>query len=78
MLAGVLAALLAGLSLGAAAPKARQVYGLVFTSQVVETLPCLFSIALPPVEKEKCTPWTRRESGGPTFHPPSGIVVVGG
>ena len=62
----------------AASPQARQVYGLAWRKQVIETAPCFLSLFLPPAEQEHCTSWTRRESAGPAFHEATGIIVVGG
>ncbi|MDP2344947.1 MAG: PQQ-binding-like beta-propeller repeat protein [Deltaproteobacteria bacterium] len=62
----------------ASSPEARQVYSIVWTTPVVETRPCLLSVVLPPSEKERCSSWTRRESGGAAFHDGLGVVVVGG
>ena len=57
---------------------ARQVYGLMWMKQVVEWGPCLLTIMLPAKEQERCLSWTRRETGSPAFHPPSGIIMMGG
>lgn len=64
-------------SLGATSA-ARQVYAPLWMKDLLRRGPCLFSIATPPAEEEGCIPWTRRETAGPAFHAPSGILVVGG
>ena len=74
----VVAALLAPVALSFSTPEARQVYSIVWTTHVIETGPCLLSVVLPPSEKERCSSWTRRESGGAAFHDGLGVVVVGG
>jgi len=73
-----IAALLACGGLGMASPSARQVYGLLWTSPVVELGPCVMSIISTASRKERCIPWTRREAAGPAFHPPTGLVLAGG
>ncbi len=73
----VVVAALVGL-LGAASPAARLVYGLLWVKPVVEMGPCLFTVALPANRAEGCIPWTRRETSGPAFHAPSGLVIAGG
>jgi outer membrane protein assembly factor BamB len=72
-LAVALAAPLAG-----ATPEARQVFGQVWSTPVVQSGPCVLSVVLPPSEKERCAGWTRRETAGPAFHARLGVVVVGG
>lgn len=78
-LAAVLGAVLGSAAVGlAATPQARQVYALVWRRPVIESAPCFLSLFLPPAEQERCTSWTRRETAGPAFHVPTGLVVVGG
>jgi outer membrane protein assembly factor BamB len=58
---------------------AGQVYGPLFHVPIIGYGPCLLSIfSLPATREEHCLPWTRRESSGPAFHVPSGLVVMGG
>lgn len=80
------AALLVSFSVYFAAPpamsqgpaSARQVYGLMWMTQVVEWGPCLLTIMMPAKEQERCLSWTRREAGSPAFHPSSGVIMMGG
>jgi len=68
-----------GLSIPALGIASGQVYGPLFHTQVIGYGPCLFSLfQLPATREEHCLPWTRRESSGPAFHMPSGLVLVGG
>jgi outer membrane protein assembly factor BamB len=72
---------IAGLALmlaGATKPSARQVYAPVWQTDVVRLGPCLFTIAVPASEEERCLPWTRREAASPAFHRATGTVLVGG
>lgn len=62
----------------AVAPHVRQIYAPVWFDDVIELGPCLFTLALPASVAERCIPWTRRESAGPSFHLATGILVVGG
>lgn len=62
----------------AESPQARQVYAPLWKSQAVTTGPCLLSAFMPPNDAERCTSWTRRETAGPAFHEPTGVVLVGG
>ena len=62
----------------AASPQARQVYGLAWHQQVIESGPCFLSLFLAPAEQERCASWTRRETAGPSFHAATGLLLVGG
>jgi outer membrane protein assembly factor BamB len=62
----------------AESPQARRVYAPLWNAQAVSAGPCFLSAFLPASESERCISWTRRETAGPTFHPASGIVLVGG
>jgi outer membrane protein assembly factor BamB len=62
----------------AASPEARQVYAPTWMTTVVQTEPCVLSVALPASEAEHCASWTRRESSGPAFHSGLGVLVTGG
>jgi outer membrane protein assembly factor BamB len=74
----VAAAAVVALAVASASPEARQVYAPTWSKNVVATSPCALSIVLPASEAERCTSWTRREAGGPAFHPGLGVIVVGG
>jgi outer membrane protein assembly factor BamB len=78
MLSAALAVAVAAAPVVGATPDARQVFGAVWSTPVVQSGPCLLSIVLPPSEKERCAGWTRRETAGPAFHARLGVVVVGG
>lgn len=65
-------------AMGAIDPSARQVYAPLWQTDIVELGPCLFTVALPASEEERCIPWTRRETASPAFHRATGVLVVGG
>jgi len=77
--AALLGATLVVVGAPALALTAGQIYGPLFHAQIIGYGPCLFSLfSLPATREEHCLPWTRRESSGPAFHVPSGLVLVGG
>lgn len=76
--AGALALGVFGDVASAATPYARQIYAPLFLEDVVQSGPCLLTVALPASEKENCIEWTQREASGAAFHPPSGLLLLGG
>ncbi|MBM4281985.1 MAG: hypothetical protein FJ137_14905 [Deltaproteobacteria bacterium] len=78
MLGAALAVVVGAAPFVGATPEARQVFGLVWSTPIVESSPCILSVVLPPSEQEHCAGWTRRETAGPAFHARLGVVVVGG